>query len=320
LIRFENEDCAFFFDVVHDDDVSIVVIISVSSDEIYLFGKNDNNSAQNSRIDSTQFAPMSRLVLHVLVTLLAISFVESFSNRDRFVRGRPLRSLPLPPSGIHESNEVDRGGNPCDHGLTRRNTGRVLFRSMLMGAISWQSFQQIVRANDGSAGKETIFLSGRINLPSGMLDPGNISADSSNENTPQTKPALYVTARPNRPDNVPRAILDGSRGKPPPILAARFESPTFPFDFQLSEKDLTPEGMGNNDSQQSANSSGFWWGADDLIVSARWDSDGVAATRSPEDLVGRNMWKRASKSDDSAGFVLDLQGRGSFGKFATKKN
>ena len=34
----------------------------------------------------------------------------------------------------------------------------------------------------------------------------------------------------------------------------------------------------------------YWWSQDDLIVSARLDSDGVAATRSPEDLVGRGMY------------------------------
>jgi hypothetical protein len=209
-----------------------------------------------------------------------------------------------------ESNENSIGEYSSINNLTRRRGGRLLFQSMLVGAFPWQSFRQIVHAEE----KETIFLSGRINLPSGMTDPGEMG----NDGIEATKPALYVTARPNRPDNVPKAILDGSRGKSPPILVARFESPVFPFDFKLSGKDLTPEGAGSsNDNQQSTTTSGtFWWSADDLIISARWDNDGVAATRSPDDLVGRNVWKQGT----ATGFVLDLQGRGTFGKFATKKS
>ena len=61
-------------------------------------------------------------------------------------------------------------------------------------------------------------------------------------------PALYITARPNKPDNVPKAILDGSRGKPPPVLIARYPLPKsnsedldwntqFPFEFTLTENE-----------------------------------------------------------------------------------
>lgn len=188
-----------------------------------------------------------------------------------------------------------------------------------MGAFPWHLSRKIAQSEDGSAivppENGTIFLSGIINLPPAITNPGIViddnnktSDDKGMVDKPPTMPALYITARPNRPDNVPKAILDGSRGKSPPILVSRFESPVFPFVFKFDEKDLTPEGAASDDNT-------FWWAADDLIVSARWDSDGVAATRSPEDLVGRNLWKRGS-----TGFVLDLQGRGSFGKFATKKN
>lgn len=183
-----------------------------------------------------------------------------------------------------------------------------------MGSLSWDSFRQPSLAGDESP--ETNFISGMVTLPAGMNSPGGVEVEKSNNNEgiekpPAPPPALYITARPNRPDNVPRAILDGSRGKPPPVLAARCESPGFPFRFQLGEKDLTPEGADGD------NNGTFWWTADDLVVSARWDSDGVAATRSPEDLVGRNVWKH---NESNARFELALQGRGSFGKFATKKN
>ena len=194
-----------------------------------------------------------------------------------------------------EIDKIDFGEDSTVNDLTRRRGGRLLFQSMLLGTLPWELSQQAAHAD------ETSFVSGKVNLPPGTTKPGSGEAG----NTPS---ALYVTVRPNRPDNVPRAILDGSSGKPPPVLAARYESPVFPFEFSLGEKDLTPEGIGSD--------AGYWWSADDLIVSARWDSDGVAATRSPEDLVGRNVVKKGTTD----GFVLDLQGRGSFGKFATKKN
>ncbi|KAL3893216.1 MAG: hypothetical protein SGARI_008312 [Bacillariaceae sp.] len=100
-------------------------------------------------------------------------------------------------------------------------------------------------------------------------------------------------------------------------MAARFASPTFPFEFQLSApQNLTPEGAsGITDVAALQDVASFWWANDNLIVSARWDSDGAAATRSPEDLVGRANFRR------SAGTVeIPLTGRGAFGKFVTGKD
>lgn len=51
-----------------------------------------------------------------------------------------------------------------------------------------------------------------------------------------------------------------------------------------------------------------------LLWSARWDEDGDAGTRGPNDLVGRVTSKSAGLS-----VVLELQGRGLAGKFATQK-
>jgi hypothetical protein len=128
----------------------------------------------------------------------------------------------------------------------------------------------------------------------------------------ESQPALYITARPDKADNIPRAILDGSRGKPPPILAARISNPTFPLSFSLTDLDLTVEGA----SQVSGGENGFWWKNLDLVVSARWDSDGVAATRDPNDLVGRGMFQVSSGNN----VVVPLQGRGLTGKFVTGKS
>lgn len=261
--------------------------------------------------------PLNRSTIHsllqALVVFLLVGATESFNAILK--HGRRLNS-PQSPSCL-SSKAVDCGLSECNESIreedvlvkdpARRRGGRLLFQSMLIGALPWEFSPQLAHAEDG-ASKESTFVYGTVNLPAGITDPGPVPTSDEN-NQPPTKPALYVTVRPNRPDNVPRAILDGSRGKPPPVLAARFENPGFPFEFGLGEKDLTPEGMGNE-------SGGYWWSSDDLIVSARWDSDGVAATRSPEDLVGRNLWKKGT----TEGFVLDLQGRGKFGKYATKKS
>eukprot|EP00587_Corethron_hystrix_P013153 CAMPEP_0113311624 /NCGR_PEP_ID=MMETSP0010_2-20120614/8783_1 /TAXON_ID=216773 ORGANISM="Corethron hystrix, Strain 308" /NCGR_SAMPLE_ID=MMETSP0010_2 /ASSEMBLY_ACC=CAM_ASM_000155 /LENGTH=194 /DNA_ID=CAMNT_0000167293 /DNA_START=203 /DNA_END=787 /DNA_ORIENTATION=+ /assembly_acc=CAM_ASM_000155 len=121
--------------------------------------------------------------------------------------------------------------------------------------------------------------------------------------------ALYVTARPDRSDNVPRAILDGSSGKPPPVAAARFSGPIdFPFRFELTDEDCTAEGTAMLEGRSER-----WWEGLDMIVSARLDSDGVAQTRDPEDLVGRGVYKNREDVE------VKLQGRGFGGKFVTKK-
>ena len=62
----------------------------------------------------------------------------------------------------------------------------------------------------------------------------------------------------------------------------------------------------------------LWWNRDDLIVSVRYDTDGIAATRSPNDLVGRGTWKQKQQQQQQASFVeITMSGRGAFGKFAT---
>lgn len=155
-----------------------------------------------------------------------------------------------------------------------------------------------------------IFLKGVVSLPTDYQ--GTPTPDA----TTTTTPALYVTCRPDRPDNVPGAILSGTRGKPPPVLAARFENPTFPFQFELGSKDLTMEGISNElgtAAMENPSLQNMWWNKENLVVSARLDSDGVAATRSPGDLVGRGFWK---KNGDTS-VDVPLTGRGAFGKFAT---
>eukprot|EP00529_Nitzschia_sp_RCC80_P030325 CAMPEP_0113480928 /NCGR_PEP_ID=MMETSP0014_2-20120614/22135_1 /TAXON_ID=2857 /ORGANISM="Nitzschia sp." /LENGTH=301 /DNA_ID=CAMNT_0000374387 /DNA_START=18 /DNA_END=926 /DNA_ORIENTATION=+ /assembly_acc=CAM_ASM_000159 len=171
-----------------------------------------------------------------------------------------------------------------------------------------------------AAATSTTILSGTV------INPTTTSSSST--------AAVYVTARPNTPDNVPAAILSGTRGKSPPVLAARFSQPTFPFQFDLVVPDnLTSEGAAVVQPSTATTPTPddtvidlkkLWWSADDLIVSVRLDQDGVASTRSPDDLVGRGLWKNSNKNsnndnDDSYHDRLEvrLEGRGAFGKLVT---
>lgn len=133
-----------------------------------------------------------------------------------------------------------------------------------------------------------------------------VSAPSDFANPPPAS-ALYITARPNTSDDVPQAILSGTRGKPPPVLTRRVSSPTFPTTVTLDANNLTAEGA-----------AGEYWYSKPLIVSARWDSDGVAATRSPEDLVGRALYQPSSTSSPPP--TIALRGRGPTGKLLTSQN
>ncbi|MDB4430392.1 hypothetical protein N9140_00375, partial [bacterium] len=170
--------------------------------------------------------------------------------------------------------------------------------------------------------EEKIYVKGVATLQSGITINNDTNNNPNNKNA-----ALYVTARPNKADNVPRAILDGSNGRPPPVLSARYPNPTFPYEFRLTSQNYTPEGAsssssiieeGNNDDN---NNNGVWWEDEDLVISARFDTDGIAATRDPTDLVGRGLYIKKKKMDDNENNVvsLELQGRGLFGKSVTAK-
>jgi hypothetical protein len=199
----------------------------------------------------------------------------------------------------------------------------------------------IVHASEASTPPSTV-------VPTTILSGTVINPPSSSAITKSTSAAaLYVTARPNTPDNVPVAILSGTRGKSPPVLAARFAQPTFPFTFDLVVPDnLTAEGAatvtamatttttnGETNTQtpvavdmSTVGVDSLWWSNDDLLVSVRWDQDGVASTRSPEDLVGRGLWKNKKRIDYAKSQLLSppddrleiqLEGRGAFGKMVT---
>lgn len=169
-----------------------------------------------------------------------------------------------------------------DHSCSRRSTLAFGISSVIAGTAS--------SVAGAWADEEAVLLRGTVSLRSDAVVPSDLTAA-----------ALYITARPDRPDNVPQAILDGSRGKSPPVLIARLANiQKFPIDFSLTQADVSVEGD--------------WWYQDDLVVSARLDSDGVAATRDPNDLVGRGFFRRGEDK-----VSVELQGRGITGKLITGK-
>lgn len=99
--------------------------------------------------------------------------------------------------------------------------------------------------------------------------------------------------------------------KPPPVLTSRTAAPfTFPLELTLNgQTDLTPEGLGLQADWQR--------GKVPLVVSARLDVDGVAATRNAEDLIGKAI---VSKGSDGmwSGCSIELEDRGVGGRIVTK--
>ena len=153
------------------------------------------------------------------------------------------------------------------------------------------------------------FLSGSCFIKPGATPPGDANA------------ALYITARPESLSSAPQSLFDMlvgnyGGGKPPAVLTARYpiSGAAAPYEFQLSTSDLTEEGSFFNTGTEMSEPL-YWWQDDNLIISARLDSDGVASSRDPEDLVGRIL----SAKDSRRGLQIELSGRGIFGKSVTRK-
>ena len=109
------------------------------------------------------------------------------------------------------------------------------------------------------------------------------------------------------------------------MLTKRFPGPVrFPLDFSLtSETDLTPEGLASLEQ---------WANSKTLVLSARLDTDGVAATRDATDLVGKATAELRTDAtghgvashtvDRSSKYLntkINLVDRGIGGKLVTRK-
>lgn len=140
-----------------------------------------------------------------------------------------------------------------------RATGSFASRRALLAAAAAFTTTQRLPA----FAHDMVVASGKVTLQSGVLAAAAASPGA----------ALYVTAKPA--DGATGVFAQA--GKVPPLAAVRYPSPlTFPFEFSLSSADLTPEFAAVDSSVYSAA---------DLIITARFDTDGVAATRGPDECA-----------------------------------
>mmetsp|Transcript_32949 Transcript_32949/g.74607 ORF Transcript_32949/g.74607 Transcript_32949/m.74607 type:complete len:243 (-) Transcript_32949:21-749(-) len=206
--------------------------------------------------------------------------------------------------GLQMKSE-DSGSTPIDHVDRRRfATSALSSFSVFIGSTRRTSATEF---GEGRPPLETPFLSGSCVIKPGAIPPVDANA------------ALYVTARPESLSSAPGSLFDmlvgNYGGKPPAVLTARYPiyGGAAPYEFELSTSDLTEEGSFSTSTDKSE---GLWWQNDNLIISARLDSDGVASSRDPEDLVGRIS---CSAKDSRSGLQIELSGRGMFGKSVTRK-
>lgn len=150
------------------------------------------------------------------------------------------------------------------------------------------------------------------NAANAAIGPNDISCVVTIKNSATvpagSSPAVYLTAR----QDVGIWTAQIKNMKPPPVLTSRTAGPfEFPVEIVLtSPSDMTPEGQEIAQQWQS--------GKSPIVVSARLDSDGVAATRNAEDLVGKSITSK-SENGEWAGCRIELTDRGVGGKFITKK-
>jgi hypothetical protein len=254
----------------------------------------------------------------MMIFFLSIVLVSNFmlnSSCDAFLV--PISS-PLHNTQVGLSLKLSKHeqySSSCDdlasHGVLKRD--QFLRTSTFLGftipiVANANGLEEDAKATKDASVTEKPFVKGIVELNGGGE---NIVPEETSSS------ALYITARPQRPDNVPRAILDGSNGKPPPVLACRIPNPSFPYEFELTKLDLTPEGAYFLDESLDR----YWFEGENLIVSARWDTDGVASTRDPTDLVGRSQYfSQSSKNEEETLVTVELSGRGITGKLVTGKN
>ena len=137
-------------------------------------------------------------------------------------------------------------------------------------------------------------IKGTITLEEGAIVPESPSR------------ALYVTAKPDLGFINSQLLLR----KFPAVMSKRIpgENVQFPLEFTISEK---------MDGTEEVSLQRERWVNLPLIMSVRYDSDGVAATREPTDLVGKGESIRDSASNSWSVSNVALSDRDIGGKLVT---
>ena len=174
--------------------------------------------------------------------------------------------------------------NSCSTNLKMKSLTRKFVTASLTALLPFASI----------ASASTV-LNGEVVIGSGVSVPSGENA------------ALYLTVR----EDVGVWQSSVRNVKPPPVLSKRIPvtSASFPLKFTISsDADSTPEGVALMRSWTS--------GKNPLIITARVDEDGVAATRGPNDLIGRSNSDFKTVWED---VNIEVKGRGVAGKFITNK-
>ncbi|KAL7467096.1 hypothetical protein ACHAXS_009267 [Conticribra weissflogii] len=225
-------------------------------------------------------------------------------------------------------NRLSASTSPLPSDQPKLDVNRRKFSASFLAIAGSFQLAEISTADVTPLAKNTkvIIVEGVANLKEGSVFPASKPYDA----------ALYITARPESMNNAPKDLFDAMGGRPPPVLTFPIEDgDSFPFSFQITSDAVTPEGAFGSSGREilktevlGAEGCTYWWSKDNLVISARLDTDGVAITRDPEDLVGRSIsFIPKSKSDEKASnssqfrrkIVIELQGRGIGGKFVTRK-
>lgn len=141
-----------------------------------------------------------------------------------------------------------------------------------------------------------VTISGIITLEDGVAAPETLSR------------ALYITAKPDLGFINSNLLLR----KFPAVMSKRIpgDGVKFPLEYSISESADGTEDVGLQRER---------WVNLPMIISVRYDTDGVAATRDPTDLVGKGDSERKQDEDTWVNANLALSDRGLGGKLVTGK-
>jgi hypothetical protein len=159
-----------------------------------------------------------------------------------------------------------------------------------------------------------LFISALLSFPSNSMAAtvlnGEITVPPKERVPDTTTTALYITVREDT--SVWQSAVRNF--KPPPVLTKRIpvSLSSFPYKFSIdSAFDSTLEG------QQTYPQ---WSSGKGLLISVRIDEDGIAATRGPNDLVGKGTAERANRETQWSETNIEVTGRGIAGKILTSGN
>lgn len=178
----------------------------------------------------------------------------------------------------------------------KRMVSSIVISSSLM--FQQSNIQPALAVDDAKALAAVVQIKGTVVLDNGAAIP------LTNDNA-----ALYITVK----QDVGAWTSAVRNIQPPALLTKKILSKDLQFPFTTTldtTSDSTPEGL-NDRSWKS--------GYLPLIITARYDADGVAATRSKDDLIGRTIsnYDRTSKTFDE--YTLKLGDRGLGGRITLKQ-